>query len=59
MLLGIGCEAMGAARRARRERQIAKIIVEAFIVSSGRVYGENQVLSGWIRRWSSECLLLS
>lgn len=33
ILLGIGCETIGAARRARRERQTVKIIVEAFIVA--------------------------
>jgi hypothetical protein len=35
MLLGIGCETMGAAMRARTERQMVRIIVEAFIVTGG------------------------
>lgn len=33
MLLGIGCETTGVARKARRETQMVKIRVEAFIVA--------------------------
>jgi len=37
MLSGIGCVTMGAARKARRERHMAKIVVEAFIVAGTMV----------------------